>query len=99
MKHSPGEPATFRAWISKYALTKGVFEIEAEEPEGSPIIYDVNNRYFTVYGEDRGWHRTPGAALGRAEEMRVAKLKSLDKQLKKLRTMTFKVRPLDQDKK
>lgn len=73
-------------WVSKYALTKGILKVEnAETSDDFPIIAMCG--YVSYYGND--WHRTEAEAIARAEEMRVAKIKSLEKQITKLRAMTF----------
>ena len=41
----------------------------------------------TAHGKD--WHRTPEQALARAEEMRLAKIESLKKSIKKLEGLKF----------
>lgn len=87
----------FRAFITKYALTKGIFEIEGEQSlEGSPsFLSDLNNHFGTYHGEGKQWHRTQEEALARAEEMRKDKIASIEKQRKKLETMTFSIAPFD----
>lgn len=44
---------------------------------------------FSIYGKD--WHRTPEAAIARAEEMRAEKIASLKKQIERLMKLEFKV--------
>ena len=88
---STPNPTTFRVWISKYALTKGVFAIDAtSQPDigNGRMVSDENSRYQTCYhGGD--WHRTQEAALEQAEKMRKAKITSLKKQIVKLEALTF----------
>ena len=81
-----------KVWISKYALTQGIFEIEAEICEGSMtgMVADINNRTFGLYhGEGREWHKTKEEASKRAEKMRLKKIASLKKQIEKLEKMDF----------
>lgn len=71
-------------WISKYALSKGVFDAYLE------IHNDMACKWSEYYhGEGREWHRTKESALKRAEEMRVKKIASLRKQIEKLEKMRF----------
>ena len=42
---------------------------------------------LTAHGKD--WHRTPEAAIARAEEMRAAKIAAMRKHLTKLERMVF----------
>lgn len=76
-----------KIFVTKYALSSGIFECEAEI-EGDIATYrgeDLYNQYF--HGKD--WHTSLEAAVGQAEEMRIKKLKSLDKQIKKISAIDF----------
>jgi len=80
----------FTAFISKYALTTGIKIIAAEACETPGMIADTENRWRSYYhGEGREWHRTREAAVARAEELRVAKIASLKKQITKLENLRF----------
>lgn len=80
-------------YVTKYALTHGIFRQEAEETEtdgmacvkGSP---GAMRQYF--HGKD--WHHTLDAAVAHAELMRAKKIASLKKAIKKLEEMTFTVK-------
>lgn len=80
-------------WVTKYALTAGILEVQGENPEGNDPKYlsflDENglNGRSAVYGRD--WHRTLDGAQARAYEMRDAKLASIAGQAKRLRALTF----------
>ena len=78
-----------KVWITKYALTTGVFEITAEiTKDGS--AYDMHTSLPTFFhGEGKEWHRTKEAAIAKAEEMRQKKIESLKKQIEKLEQMKF----------
>ena len=78
-----------KVWITKYALFSGIREIEAED-RGRGLISDapMNPRFISHYS-GREWHCTEAAAKVRAEEMRVAKIASLRKQIAKLEKLTF----------
>lgn len=77
-----------KVWISKYALTKGIYQVEGKtcEDSGSPGMF-VGREYF--HGEGKQWHRTEREAVHRAEDMRAAKLVNLKKQIAKLERMEF----------
>ena len=84
------------AWVTKYALTTGVEELSAEVPKSEYSNPDgkmikVMNTKYSIYYHGKDWHRTPEAALARAEEMRIAKLASLRKKIAKLEAMKFEV--------
>lgn len=78
-----------KVWITKYALTRGVFEMEVEsQSEDGTAVYgkSLNDCY---HGEGREWHRTKVSAIKKAEEMRQKKIESLKKQIKKLEQLKF----------
>lgn len=80
--------ATF--WITKFALTRGVYSIEAKDPAKSifPDTLPVGG-LENIHGEGRDWHRTRESAVARAEEMRVAKIASLSKQIARFEKLSF----------
>lgn len=75
-----------KAWVTARALSKGI-TIENVEIGADGYAYSTD-LYSTQY-RPGDWHRTEAAAIARAEEMRVAKIASLEKQIAKLRKMTF----------
>ena len=80
-----------RVWISKYALTKGVFEETVDQDEDHPTLVSVVGvRYSTYYhGNGKDWHMTKELAVKRAEKMRAAKISSLTKQIAKIKAIEF----------
>jgi len=82
---------SFKVWITKYALTQGIIEGEAEICHGvseSMIeLLESNKMYF--HGEGREWHRDKESAIKRAEEMKLKKIASIEKQLEKLKEIKF----------
>lgn len=77
-----------KVWISKYAQTDGIQEAECEI-SGS-LAVDMTTPYARYFhGEGRDWHRTEEDAIKKAEEMRIRKIASLKKNLKKLEEMKF----------
>lgn len=79
-----------RVWITKYALTTGIIEAEAEECEHDMIRAHENSFCPSYYHkEGRDWHRTKESAIAKAEEMRQKKISSLKKQIKKMEDMKF----------
>lgn len=82
------EAKFMKVYITKYALSRGLYETEAVECEGFPgMIRTKDGLHF--HGEGRDWARTKEDALNRAEEMKAAKIESLKKQIKKLEDMKF----------
>lgn len=77
-----------KAYISKYALTKGIFEVEAAKIRDNEIVVDigiVSSEFFHA----NEWHTTRAEAINRAEEMRLKKIESLKKQIAKLEKKRF----------
>lgn len=74
------------AWITKYALTKGIQEVEGKTDGDGYLSY---GKYDYNHAFRKEWYRTREAAIKRAEEMRLKKIASLKKQLKKLEKMRF----------
>lgn len=92
-KPVPTKQPTFTAYVTKYAFTDGILEVQAVQSASKP------DRMITVYGptlasygqsffgEGKDWHRTLGEAQARVETMRQAKMKALQKQLKRLQEL------------
>ena len=77
-------------WITKYALTKGVYSFEAAEPVGIlSLMQHPSYRHTYFHGEGRDWHRTESAAKECAAAMKAKKIASLKKQIAKLENLTF----------
>jgi hypothetical protein len=79
-----------KVWITKYALAKGIIECEGVITTIHPNMVEVMcpgiwERYF----HKPHWHTTRKDAVSRAEEMRVKKLASLQKQIARLDAMWF----------
>lgn len=75
-----------KVWITKYALTKGIFEIDARITDDYAFGGTVYECYIR---EGNEWHRTYEAAVHKAEEMRDKKIESLEKKFDKLKKMKF----------
>lgn len=84
-----GDQVRFEAWITKYALTKGIVKMHVEDRTvATGRVTEVGNPYSCVYFKS-DWHRTREEAVAQAEKMRKAKLASLRKQIKKLEALSF----------
>ena len=73
-----------KVWISKYALSRGVYAEEVEEM-GDDFVRAGSWSWFNK----KQWHQTQDEAIKRAEEMRIAKLASLRKQIAKVEKIDF----------
>lgn len=79
-----------KVWITKYALTKGIFETDVEVcREINPDMVKQTGIQWPQYFHKPHWHESWGDAAAQAERMRQAKLKSLKKQIAKLEAMRF----------
>lgn len=78
-----------KIFVFKYALTKGIIEVDAEIKQG---IYGefakVKDRGNLIY-LDKDYAHTKEEALKKAEDMRIRKIESLKKQIVKLEKMKF----------
>jgi hypothetical protein len=81
-----------KVFITKYALTGGIKEIEADiirsRFEDGEYVRDGLCSYFCI-GENAFTDKSE--ALKKAEEMRIRKIASLRKQIEKLEKLSFKV--------
>jgi hypothetical protein len=78
-------------WVTKYALTKGIYSVSAEIKGGMAVSGDRYPACF--HGDGREWHRTESGAHRRADRMRTDKIAALRKQIAKLEAMKFDAAP------
>jgi hypothetical protein len=81
-------------WITKDALTKGIQERDGEYDSEYPRMFVVKakagtSNLYDQYYHNKEWHRTKELALFQAEAMRLAKIKSLERTLTKLKAIKF----------
>jgi len=79
-----------KVYITKYALTKGILEKEEAEvcKDTSLDMISVHSRY-TEYYHKPDWHESKEEAIEQAEKMRERKIKNLEKQINKLKNLSF----------
>ena len=75
-----------KVWITKYALTKGIFTANADVV--APGMIKVSQGVY-YHGRGRDWHESFSDAQRRAYDMRDEKIKSLKKMIAKLEKMGF----------
>lgn len=80
---------TITIWVSKYALSKGVYEAQARDCGGGMVKVTTTGMYYFLHSEGTQWHRTREDAVARAEQMRQKRIVSLRKQIAKLQAMRF----------
>ena len=79
-----------KVWITKYALTDGIIEADAESCGNSSIAsvsWNNGTRCTKLYWGE--YYLSKESAIKKAEEMRQKKIESLKKQIKKLEEMRF----------
>lgn len=80
-----------KLWITKYALSAGIEEVDAEPEGDEKSMLCIREKGYTrfFHGDGKDWHRTRESAAKKAEEMRVAKINSLQKQIEKLKKVSL----------
>ena len=84
-----------KVWIVKYALTEGVYQEDVE------TCFDISPHMVAARrggGQcfHRGeWFESRSDAIDAAEDMRDRKIKSLQKQIKRLEALTFEPKAAD----
>lgn len=78
-----------KVYITKYALTLGIQEREVKEGVNDSVIETSGLLPQTHYIEGKGWHTTRESAIKRAIKMRDSRIKALEKQIEKLKNLTF----------
>lgn len=85
----------FPVWITKYALSQGIYEATAEIVSETMIkVTEVEEHPF-YHGKD--WYFSEQAALIDFERRRMAKIDSLKKALRKLETLTPTIKKLGEN--
>lgn len=82
-----------KVWITKYALTRGIIETEADicdtKVAGSMVRARVGLTPEGTYYHNDNWYASYEAASAKAESMRLAKIESLAKELGRLKRKSF----------
>lgn len=86
-----------KVWITKYALTGGVFEANVEPSTSSDGMVVLRGNHRTTFdqyfhGEGRDWHRTKAGALQRCIVMANTRTASLKKSLAKNQELAIRFR-------
>lgn len=81
----------FIAYITKYALTQGIYAKPVRDCGDGMVATTLDG--YVGYFHKGEWHRSQAAAIARAEDMRVAAVKAAEKKIAKLKALKFKVTP------
>lgn len=84
-----------KVWITKYALTKGIYEAEGEKSSFPDMIrVRVDNKgvplSFPISFHKGEWHTCKGDAIIKANQMKENKLNSLRKMSETISNLTFR---------
>jgi len=75
----------FTAYLTRYALTKGIRRADVSLSQTSPdIVTVVGGLHDHHHGEGKEWHRTLEGAIRRVEKMQEAEIASLKKQIARI---------------
>lgn len=75
-------------YVTKYALTQGIKEVAVKETHVGGMVQDAYDRL--TYFHKGEYFFTMKEAIQKAEDMRLKKIGSLEKQLKKFKDMNFR---------
>lgn len=80
-----------KIWNTKYCLTSGITVHDVEECGDNMVVIPKTQTSYPVHlhGEGKQWHRSLNAAIVRANEIKIKKLQSLDRQVKKISAIDF----------
>jgi hypothetical protein len=85
---------TMKVWITKYALTEGISEHEAElVPDSDNRMIRLLNVQYVTYYRGNEWQDSLESANARVLEMITAKRKSLAKAIAKLDKIEQRIKP------
>jgi len=78
-------------WVTKYALTQGIFKVEGEICVGiDPNMFSFKRGYdMSVFKNE--WFRTEAEALEHVEVMRAKKIASLNRNIDKLKNLNIEI--------
>lgn len=78
-------------YITKYCLTTGISEVEGEPASKYTNLFKTHGRFPVYYHVGTEAFESKEEAIADCESRRQKKIKSIQKQLKKLESLTFKI--------
>jgi hypothetical protein len=83
-----------KVWITKYALTEGIFQVTAmfdsDVDKIASVAGDIQRGTVQTYYHKPFWHEHKADALRHAEELRRRKIAALERQIAKLLKLRFR---------
>ena len=90
---SSNEEQVVTVFVTKYALTQGILEIDGSPSKRSPDMFvslpDWTNSGLTAMYHKPYWHETMAVAVEHAEQMRLQRIESLKRSIPKLERLNF----------
>lgn len=82
---------TITVYVTKYVFTTGIQKLEVEYDAEFPTMVACGSGYGRqhYHGDGSQWHRTYESAVKKAKAMQAAKIKSLEKQIAKIKALSF----------
>jgi len=82
------------AYITKYALTEGILELEVEESSNGYVRWpNPSIPTWSLYASKNQWRKTREEAVILANAMRDKKVATLKKQVARIEALTFDTQP------
>jgi len=78
-----------KVWISKYALTKGIYQLEVDHMSDDEKSVYGRSWDECFHGKNKEWHIEKESAIARAEDMKKKKIDSLRKKIEELESLEF----------
>lgn len=78
-----------KLFLTKHCLSNGIEEVDGEISKVVPSLITWGDNWESANGEGKNWHRDMDSAVKRAELVRLKKITSLNKQIKKLQQLKF----------
>jgi hypothetical protein len=79
-----------QVFITKYALTQGILEVNADVSEQREMIsWKADGSWCTQFAHKGDFHFTRESAVEKAEQMRLKRIKSLNVSIAKLEKLSF----------
>lgn len=89
-----------KIYVTKYALSTGIEQFDAEIKGNMAVVAGKSACMRCFHGKGNDWHLNARDALAKAEEMRIKRLQSIDKQIKKISAINFEdqIKALEESK-
>lgn len=80
-----------KVFITQYAMNRGIEELDVEIASQSPDVVVIGEglKRWYCHGKGKNWHTTIESAKSRANTMRDARIKKLEKSLERIMDLNF----------